>query len=183
MMRKDARVRVGEYVRLAWDVKKISFEEIKSRIKKIGGEFPIKEALDAMKKEKNCYENWQEELRYLMFRYEEYLTKEAGIHIKTEHWQKIWLESPAKSIEHITPQSLGSEDVVHRLGNLMLLPPGLNSSLKDKPPEEKFSAYRGTGLRTAEEVVLASTKQKWGPQAIKRREDRILKWARQEWAD
>lgn len=117
-----------------------------------------------------------------MFRYEEYLTKQAGIHIKNEHWPKIWTASLSKSIEHITPQSEKPSGYnVHRLGNLMLLPPGLNFGLKDKPPEEKFSEYRKTGLLTAQEVV--STKGKWGLKAIEEREEKILKWAKQEWGD
>lgn len=65
MMRKDARWEVGTYVRLAWRVvndKQISVEEIESGIKEIGKEFPIKNALDAIRGE-NCYEKWQEELR------------------------------------------------------------------------------------------------------------------------
>lgn len=186
MMRKDARVRVGDYVSLAWDVvnsEDISVEEIDSRIKEIGRGFPIKDAVEALRGE-NCYWGWREELRYLMFRYEEYLTKEAGIHIENEHWQKIWLESPAKSIEHITPQSQAlPDDNVHRLGNLMLLPPGLNSSLKDKPPAEKFSAYHATGLLTAQEVEVRAKTKTWGPKDIQWREDKILRWAKQEWRD
>ena len=97
--------------------------------------------------------------------------------------EKIWEEDPDKSIEHIIPQSKASDDVKHSLGNLMLLPPDVNSSLKDKPPEEKFSEYHATGLRTAQEVVDRAKTKKWGPKDIQWRKTKILKWAAKEWGD
>ena len=37
----------------------------------------------------------------------------------------------------------------HRLGNLVLLPPKLNSALQDKPAQGKAAHYRKTGLLIA----------------------------------
>ena len=91
-----------------------------------------------------------------MFRYEEYLAKKEGLNFRNEQWQKIWAESSSKSIEHIWPQSKAPDNVKHTLGNLMLLPPNLNSKLRDKPPKEKREAYRKTGLLIAEEVASVS---------------------------
>lgn len=186
MMSKDSRTSVGDYVRLAWRVvndKQISVEEIESEIKKIGREFPIEDARAAMRTKENFYEGWAEELRYLMFRYEEHLAKEKRAKARNVRWKKIWEEDPDKSIEHIIPQSKASDDVKHSLGNLMLLPPDVNSGLKDKPPEEKFSEYHATGLRTAQEVVDRAKTKKWGPKDIQWRKTKILKWAAKEWGD
>ncbi len=52
---------------------------------------------------------------------------------------KIWIDDPSKSIEHIQPQS-SEHYYVHHLGNLCMLPPGVNSSLKDKPTTEKAAS-------------------------------------------
>ena len=178
---KDARTQVGDYVRLAWRIcnKKISVEEIHSEIKLIGEKYPIDAAVNALRNA-NCYEAWEDELRYFMFRYEEYLAKKKGNNFANEQWERIWAVSPSKSIEHIIPKSKASDDVKHALGNLMILPPNLNSRLQDKPPRQKLESYRQTGLLTAIEV--AST-NKWTKQAVRAREESLLEWARHEWAD
>ena len=114
-----------------------------------------------------------------MFRYEEHLAREKGINFRNEQWERIWEVSVSKSIEHIIPQSKASDDIKHTLGNLMLLPPNLNSSLQDKPTRQKLEAYRNTGLLTAIEV--AST-QRWSKKAVRQREATLLEWATHEWA-
>ena len=181
MMGHDKRTGVGNYVRLAWRIihENLSVKDIHSAIKAIGAEYPITEAVGYLRNA-NCYEGWENELRYFMFRYEEYLTKKEGISVENEHWEKIWVVSPSKSIEHIFPQSTAPDDIKHTLGNLMILPPNLNSELRDKPPREKCEAYRATGLLTAMEVASIP---RWSKKAVRDREKALLKWAQDEWAD
>lgn len=181
MMELDARVRVGDYVRLAWKIvqEQIDVQEIHAGIRSIGKGFPIEEAVGHLQNA-NCYEGWQDELRYFFFRYEEHLTRLAGNNFQNEQWERIWEVSPSKSIEHIFPQSTAPDDVKHLLGNLMILPPNLNSKLQDKVPKEKFSEYRKTGLLSAIEV--AST-LRWSKKAVREREKMLLHWASKEWAD
>lgn len=181
MLGYDARTRVGDYVRLAWRSVQgdVAVEVIKESLVEIGLEFPISDAIGELR-ENNCYDEWQEELRYFLCRYEEYLATRDGVDFKNEQWERIWEASASRSIEHIIPQSKAAEDVRHRLGNLMILPPNLNSKLQDKPPKEKFEAYRNTGLLLAVEVAKASS---WTKRAVVRRENDILDWAREEWAD
>ena len=59
------------------------------------------------------------------------------------------------SIEHIYPQSKADqiEIDVHRIGNLLLLPPRINSGLSNKDPVDKTEAYRNTRLLSAEAVA------------------------------
>ena len=179
MLRRDARTRVGDYVRLAWKTirKRIPAKEIHAEINLIGKKFPIVEALRVLG-DGNCYEGWRDELRYFMFRYEEHLAKEQGISFKNEQWERIWEASASKSIEHIRPQSKASDDIKHTLGNLMMLPPNLNAKLKDRAPREKREAYRKTGLLTAIEVASIP---RWTNRAILRRERALLQWAKDEW--
>lgn len=181
MMGYDARTRVGDYVRLAWKIanQQIGVEEIHSEIRSIGEEFPIEDAVEALEKA-NCYEGWQDELRYFMFRYEEHLTSKAGNNLQNEQWERIWAVSPSRSIEHIIPQNTASDDIKHVLGNLMILPPKLNSELQDKKPGQKLEAYRQTGLLSAIEVASIP---RWSKRAVRKREEELLRWAAGEWAD
>jgi hypothetical protein len=165
MLGHDARTRVGDYVRLAWQVvnEKLSVSEIDSGVREIGDEFSIKEAVDYLYQD-NCYEGWENELRYLLFRYEEHLAKSQKLNFSNEQWEKIWMVSPADSIE-------------------VLLPPKLNSKLQDLDPEDKAEEYRKTGLLIARQVADMIESDGWNKQAIENRENAILEWAAKEWAD
>ena len=185
MMGCDARTRVGDYVRLAWKIaqRKLAVSDIHSEIQSIGKEFPIEDAV-ARLRNANCYEGWEEELRYFMFRYEEHLTHKAGNRFRNEQWERIWEVSPSKSIEHVSPQSAASDDIKHVLGNLMILPPKANSQLKDRKPKEKVEAYRQTGLLSAIDVAsILESKPRWPKKVVREREEKLLKWATDEGAD
>jgi hypothetical protein len=119
-----------------------------------------------------------------MFRYEEALAKGQKQKFSNEQWAKIWLTSPSNSIEHIWPQSKAPESSVHRLGNLVLLPPKLNSQLRDLAPKDKVERYRKTGLLIAGEVAdMIESNKKWNGKVVAAREDNLLEWALTEWAD
>jgi hypothetical protein len=185
MLGNDARKRVGDYVRLAWSVvnEKLSVKAIDAAIGDIGKDFPIDEAVEALLNT-NCYDGWENELRYFMFRYEEHLARENGQNFSNEQWEKIWMVSPSESIEHIWAKSKASEKSKHRLGNLVLLPPRLNSKLQDDDPKDKAEAYRKTGLLIAGAVSDAiSTGNRWNAKMIAERESALLEWAKTEWAD
>jgi hypothetical protein len=127
---------------------------------------------------------------YLFYKYEEHLAKEAGEQISEETWSKIWSSSPDKTIEHIYPQEAGvqwkgklrqgveAESVVHRLGNLLILPPGLNSKCGNGGFAEKKHIYRQTGLRHVLEVCDVAD---WNFRAIEKRGESLLEWIRQHW--
>lgn len=189
---KDARTGVGDYVRLAWDIRnkpEVNSDEILNRITKLGKAHSIDEVLSQAEKH-NWYEGWEPELRYLLFRYEEHLSAQRGQQFSNEQWDRIWEDSAAKSIEHILPQSSGSQEplsadqegvYVHRLGNLLLLPPGLNSKLGDKDPKEKAECYLQTGLLSAAEVARTIQQDGWGIEQIKAREKRVIEWIQEKW--
>ena len=91
--------------------------------------------------------------------------------------------SASQSIEHIWAKSKAPAKHMHRLGNLVLLPPKLNSRLQDLAPKDKSISYRQTGLRIALEVADWVDGNGWSGKEIDAREDAILKWAMIEWAD
>ena len=184
MLKYDARTGVGDYVRLAWRVvnQTPSLKSVDEEIKAIGVNYPISAAIDSLRGV-NFYEGREDELRYFMFRYEEFLAHKQGLNYRNEQWNKIWLQSPARSIEHIWAQSKAPDDIRHTIGNLVLLPPQLNSTLQDKHPKEKAEAYRKTGLLIAEEVAELVEEGRWSKKSVKHRETALLKWAASEWAD
>jgi hypothetical protein len=188
--RFDARQRVGDYVRLAWKVtnEKLKPETIIEELKTLGSgeDFAISSVVKKLYN-KDCYMVWSEELRYFLYRYEEHLAQKAGQKINEGMWNRIWEVDPSKSIEHIFPQSRGSDNpttnglYVHRLGNLVMLPPGINSKLRDLLPNQKADTYAKQGLLQAIEVSKLIAKSKWNREAAQKRERRLIRWATQEW--
>ena len=182
LCRKDARTGVGDFVRLAREVQSnldLSSDDVSERIRKIGSAYTIDWYAD-------CYNGWEAELRYLLYRYEEYLAEQRGVSLSTQEWNQIWKQSAVNSIEHILPQSKGSPDwqsgiYVHRLGNLLLLPPPVNSKLGNKDPIAKADAYRGTRLHIAEDVAQTIDAYGWDEPEITIREEEILEWISEEY--
>ena len=183
LCRKDARTGVGDFVRLANDIQNnldLSSDDVSEKTRQIGAGYTIDEVSDQLWNT-DCYNGWEAELRYVLCRYEEYLAEQRGQTFDNEQWNRIWEESAANSIEHILPQSRGSQYdwssmFVHRLGNLLILPPRLNSGLGDKDPEEKGDDYRQTGLLSAGDVAETICKHGWGEAQIEAREDEITGW-------
>lgn len=185
----DARTGVGDYVSLACDIwNKDDFEvdAIFTRINKLG--IPYKFNPYNLLWDVDCYTDSQAELRYLLCRYEEYLASLQGQRFSNEQWTRIWEKSAASSIEHILPQSKGMQyksnngTFVHRLGNLMLLPPGLNSILSNRDPIEKAAEYRKLGLFDAADVAQTiEASGEWGDEQIEERERDILGWIADFW--
>ena len=184
LYRKDSRTAVGDYTRLARRIvnDKITADEILNEMGKIGRGYPAREAVDELR-EADCYSEWKEELRYFFQRYEEHLSRKAGQNFDNNHWNHIWKVGADRSIEHITPQSSG-KNFVHQIGNLILLPPDLNSKLGKKSPKSKGKAYEATGLLIAQEATKRLRRPgKWTKKKIDDRERQLLRWAAREWAD
>jgi hypothetical protein len=187
---KDARAHVGDFVRLAWSItnEKLTAADILNALGKIGKDYPISQAVK-MLGNSNCYDGWTEELRYFFYRYEEYIAEKQGQQLSDAEWNRIWEAEPSRSIEHIRPQSKGpwspttSGIYVHRLGNLVLLPPGVNSRLQDNEPKVKAKTYESCGLLAATELakILKRNRGKWDRAIVERRERGLIRWASKEW--
>ena len=185
LCRKDKRTARGDYVRLAWDTlnkEGDGYEHTLQGLKSIseGKEHSIEWAIEHLRNA-NCYEGWEPELRYLLYRYEEYLATLKGQNFRNEQWNRIWEVSETDSIEHISPQSKNRR-YVHRLGNLLLLPPKLNSTLSDKSPTDKADEYIQTGLLCAAEVAETIKGEGWGKKQVEQREEQLLEWVKSTWA-
>lgn len=178
LCRKDARTGIGDFVRLACEIQSnldLSGDDISEKIRQIGAGYTTDEVANQLL-HADCYNRWEAELRYVLYRYEEHLAEQRGQTFDNEQWNRIWQESAANSIEHILPKSKGSQDLVHRIGNLLLLPPRLNSTLGDKEPQEKANTYRQTGLLSAGDIAETICKYGWDEAQIESREDKITTW-------
>lgn len=189
---KDARTKVGDYTRLSRKVRngKMSKAEILKAIDHIGKDYPIDLAVKEMRGA-DCYYGWENDVRYFFYRYEEYLAKKHGSEVSEEIWEQIWSASPTTTIEHIYPQNPDSawkgklgrgrnayDRYVNCLGNLMLLPPKINSKAGAKPFKKKKSIYKQHYLRHMDEILA---EKDWNYKTIKEREERLLTWMAETW--
>ena len=195
MCRKDSRTKVGDYTKLAYIIinEKKTKEEIVEGLRVIGLDYPIDDVVKELR-EADCYNGWESDLKYFLYRYEEYLSKQQGENISAEIWEKIWNASPSNTIEHIHPKGpltanwkdkiSNRQDYVdkhvNRLGNLILLPPNINSKAGRKSFSEKKIIYRQNYLKMMEEVLA---KRDWRRQEIEQREKELIKFAIKMWGD
>lgn len=190
--RKDSRFRVGDYIRVARKISqnKVNKEEAFSQIESIAVKFSVKEAVDNIVGE-DWYGSYDNDLKYLLFRYEEYLAEKQGEEISEEIWEKIWSSSPAVTIEHIHPKTyidtwkgkIGKtqeeiDKVVNCLGNLILLPPGINSKAGQKSFNEKKDIYKTYHLLMMNEII---EREDWTKKDIEDREIKLLDFIEQTW--
>ena len=189
---KDSRTLVGDYTSLAHrvlnkDVR--NYTQLMSQLRELGKKHPVDDAVAYIRNKGNCYEDWETHAKYLLCRYEEFLAKQHGAVIESDMWQQIWSASPAKTIEHIYPVTPGkgwhrkgfrNEGDVHRLGNLMLLPPGVNSAAGNKSFADKKEIYKKNHIRMMDDVLAEDD---WNKDAMEHRENKILEWVKQEWDD
>lgn len=192
LYRMDSRFRVGDYVRTARKISKnkISFEDGMEEIRRISDKFTIDGAISKILGE-NWYGSYDNDVKYLLYRYEEYLCEKNHESITTDLWEKIWSESPAKTIEHIHPQTytdtwkgkIGTnqeeiETTVHTIGNLVLLPPGINSSAGQKSFSEKKDIYKKYHLFMLEKI---RENDDWGKREIENRELELIDFIKIKW--
>ncbi|RVY66954.1 DUF262 domain-containing protein [Helicobacter pylori] len=120
---------------------------------------------------KKWYE-WGKALNYLLYEYELYHNPETTLNF----------DGSIESIEHILPQKpdqgysakeknwAKNPHVVHALGNLLLIPKNANSSLSNKPFDEKRKAYL-KGSYSEKEVAKNAS---FGITEIQERSEKLL---------
>ncbi len=131
----------------------------------------LEEYIHSKKNTEKWYQ-WGKALNYLLYEYELHHNPETTLNF----------DSSLESIEHILPQkpnqgySAKEKDwaknphIVHALGNLLLIPKNANSSLSNKPFEEKRKAYL-KGSYSEKEVAKNAS---FGVAQIKERSEKLL---------
>lgn len=177
LARTDARKFTGEYIKIARNImqQKLSVSDMITEISQIGKDIEYECARKELTK-KDLYPNYIDELKYILFQYEEYLTRKRGKKRSEEEWDEIWKYK--NTVEHIMPQNFNYE-YIHYLGNLLLLPPGINSEASDKRPSEKHDLYKRSNLLIANDVL--NDLSGWTGETVKSREQKLLKWIKKTW--
>ncbi|RKV19835.1 hypothetical protein DD748_07915 [Helicobacter pylori] len=131
----------------------------------------LEEYIHSKKNTEKWYQ-WGKALNYLLYEYELYHNPETTLNF----------DSSIESIEHILPQKpdqgysvkekswAKNPHVVHALGNLLLIPKNANSSLSNKPFDEKRKAYL-KGSYSEKEVAKNAT---FGVVEIQKRSEKLL---------
>ncbi|WQT48557.1 DUF262 domain-containing HNH endonuclease family protein [Helicobacter pylori] len=131
----------------------------------------LEESIYSKKNAEKWYQ-WGKALNYLLYEYELYHNPETTLNS----------DSSLESIEHILPQkpdqgySAKEKDwaknphIVHALGNLLLISKNANSSLSNKPFDEKRKAYL-KGSYSEKEVAKNAS---FGVAQIKERSEKLL---------
>lgn len=196
--RKDARNKVGEYVRAAKRIQRDSNANLKdllSSISEIGDDFPIDKAIEELRKS-DLYNGWQEKLRYFFFRYEEHLLKVNGTYLNQSAWNEIWESNSNNTIEHILPQDKRNfgwnhiseakhKELLHSIGNLCLLSPSLNSEASNNSFIVKKEAYKKANLMLLKDIISSSGAERgvWDDDAINNRREQLIGFAIAQWKD
>ncbi|TYQ15487.1 UNVERIFIED_CONTAM: hypothetical protein Cloal_1947 [Acetivibrio alkalicellulosi] len=200
LYQKDSRTKVGEYTKLAHKIIGINnnktyiqdkgmMKDIFNELIKLGEDHPAS-GITKVLQDADCYNGWEKEARYFFYNYERYLCGEKGYNFPKVWWDKIWESSVQDSIEHIYPQteSLAWKGKVtrrkefhsNRIGNLLVLPIGLNKKLQNSGFEIKKSQYADTPMYVAKEI---SKFNDWNINTIEERTNSLLEWAQKEWDD
>ncbi len=131
----------------------------------------LEESIHSKKKPRKWYE-WGKALNYLLYEYELYHNPETTLNF----------DSSLESIEHILPQKpdqgysakekswAKNPNIVHALGNLLLIPKNANSSLSNKPFEEKRKQY----LKDSYSEKEVAKNSSFGVAQIKERSEKLL---------
>ncbi|GAA7248953.1 hypothetical protein HpBGD82_07820 [Helicobacter pylori] len=131
----------------------------------------LEESIHSKKNTEKWYQ-WGKALNYLLYEYELYHNPETTLNF----------DSSIESIEHILPQKpdqgysakekswAKNPHIVHALGNLLLMAKNANSSLSNKPFEEKRKEYL-KGSYSEKEVAKNAS---FGVAQIKERSEKLL---------
>ncbi|AZL52473.1 DUF262 domain-containing protein [Helicobacter pylori] len=131
----------------------------------------LEESIHSKKNTEKWYQ-WGKALNYLLYEYELHHNPETTLNF----------DSSIESIEHILPQKpdqgysakekswAKNPHIVHALGNLLLIPKNANSSLSNKPFDEKRKEYL-KGSYSEKEVAKNAS---FGVAQIKERSEKLL---------
>ncbi|GAA8176900.1 hypothetical protein HpBT135_14530 [Helicobacter pylori] len=131
----------------------------------------LEESIHSKKNTEKWYK-WKNALNYLLYEYELHHNPETTLNF----------DGSIESIEHILPQNpdqgysakekswAKNPNIVHALGNLLLIPKNANSSLSNKPFDEKRKEYL-KGSYSEKEVAKNAS---FGVEQIKERSEKLL---------
>jgi hypothetical protein len=192
LFRKDSRSKVSAYINTAKEVQKYNgnanAKDLLKSIASIGEDFDINNVDRELKGD--CYNGWENEVRYFFYQYEQYLSEKKRYAINQNVWNDIWKLTGKESIEHIMPQNRNASDwqhiskqhqkLLHSIGNLSLLTPPLNSEAGDKDFKHKKSVYEKANINLFKDIKKCD---QWTEAEIKNRTEELICFAKERWKD
>ncbi|PDW77819.1 DUF262 domain-containing protein [Helicobacter pylori] len=100
----------------------------------------LEESIHSKKNTEKWYQ-WGKALNYLLYEYELYHNPETKFDGSIENIEHILPQNPDQGYSAKEKSWAKNPHIVHALGNLLLIPKNANSSLSNKPFEEKRKAY------------------------------------------
>ncbi|GAA7208072.1 hypothetical protein HpBGD72_13050 [Helicobacter pylori] len=131
----------------------------------------LEESIHSKKNAEKWY-RWGKALNYLLYEYELRHNPETTLNFDSsiESIEHILLQNPDQGYSAKEKNWAKNPNIVHALGNLLLIPKNANSSLSNKPFEEKRKQYL-KGSYSEKEVAKNAS---FGVAQIKERSEKLL---------
>ena len=201
--RKDSRSFRGDYISCAEKIiRGEPVHAVELCIQSIGDRYTFAEGLKNVKTSK-WYPDYNNDVIFIMRRYDEYLAKENGASISSSTWAKIWENDPSTTIEHIFPKTFPKNNqkefkknwahggkqfsqekldgFVDNIGNLTILEPGQNAKAGQKPYKDKIALYGNTMYIHPDINSQYLQNGYWTKESILAREKDILAFIEKIW--
>ena len=138
--------------------------------------FSTERFVEKIQENENDFYAWRG-IKYFLYEYELYLQRKHGGETKLEYVN-------ADTIEHIFPQTPGEGwerfdqgDLLHDLGNLLLLSKSHNPKLGNRPFSEKKEVFR----RASYSAIEISDYSDWTPESVNDRREKLLAFLVERW--
>ena len=167
---------------------RLDYDALIDELKKINNDYRDDHRFEDDLRSKYFYHRWGHDIKYLLSEYEIYLRDKSrepltlpqkevlSSEYQVEH---IWAQNPSDEPEYDDDTKSLHEQNVHRLGNLTITAKSWNSSMGNKPFEEKKLKYVDSSLRVQRELVGWD---EWNNATICERENAIVEFALQRWS-
>lgn len=135
--------------------------------------------------------HWSPVFRYVLWKYENANRVQGDYEISPGIYvNELGDPRMGSTLDHITPRNpkdvsyeeIFNRDYLNNLGNLVLMPHGMNARFKNKLPAEKHSLLAESSLASHREVGRAIQKEgKWEQEQIQTRKQKIVIFALKRW--
>ncbi len=135
--------------------------------------------------------HWSPVFRYVLWKYENAIRVQGDYELSPTVYMNDLGETRMNStLDHITPRNPKdmsyeesfNRDYLDNLGNLVLMPHGMNARFKNKPPVEKYALLAESSLASHREVgKLIQHDGKWEQEQIDARKKKITNFALEHW--
>ena len=135
--------------------------------------------------------HWSPIFRYVLWKYENSIRVQGDYELSPGiYMNELGDPRMGSTLDHITPRNpkdasyedIFNKDYMNNLGNLVLMPHGMNARFRNKLPAEKQNLLAESSLSSHREVGRAIQKEgKWEQEQIEARKQKIIDFALKRW--